>query len=237
MLDIAKAAYGDGHPTTVEALLTLGIAQTKTDHLDDARRNLKTVLGMFPPGHPLRLSAQAGLGSLEIQAKNYPAALAAFEDAHAGYVEAEGSASNDVALMDSDLGGVYQQLGDLDHAIASDREAVAIYRAEGADGSAQLGSALAGLCDALISAGKSADALPLATQAVALLEAQPADANPQGLADARLAMAKALWETHGDAHRARSLAAAAEHGGTEPARKQLATDWLAAHQLDDKKTE
>jgi tetratricopeptide (TPR) repeat protein/predicted Ser/Thr protein kinase len=228
--DLAKAAYGDGHPTTVEALLTLGIAQGKTDHLDDARNNLRHVLGMFPPGHPLRLSAQAGLGSLELQAKNFPAARAAFEDARAGYVAAEGSASNDVALMDDALGGVYQELGDLDHAIASDREAVAIYRAEGDDGTAHLAPALAGLCDALLTGGNAKDALPLATQALALLEARPADASPQALADARLAMAKALWETHGDPHRARDLAAAAEHGGTEPARKQLATDWLAAHQ-------
>ncbi len=237
--DLAKAAYGDGHPTTVEALLTLGIAQSKTDHLDDARRNLTAVLGMFPPGHPLRLSAQAGLGSLEEQAKNLPAARAAFEDARAGYVEAEGSASNDVALMDDDLGGVYQELGELEHAIASDREAVAIYRAEGADGTAHLAQALAGLCDALLSAGRAGEALPLATQALALLEAQPADADPQALADTRLAMAKALWETHGDPHRARELAASAEHGGTEPTRKQLATDWLATHQiaLDNKKPE
>ncbi|HEY1814494.1 MAG TPA: serine/threonine-protein kinase [Kofleriaceae bacterium] len=227
--DLAEAAYGDGHPTTVEALLTLGIAQAKTGHLDDARKNLTAVLGMFPPGHPLRLSAQAGLGSLELQAKHLPAARTAFEDARAGYVAAEGSASNDVALMDDDLGGVYQELGDLDHAIASDREAVAIYRAEGADGTAHLAAALAGLCDALLAAGNAKEALPLASQALALVEAQPADANPQALADARLAMAKALWETHGDRHRAHDLATAAEHGATAPARKQRITDWLASH--------
>ncbi|HEY3807055.1 MAG TPA: serine/threonine-protein kinase [Kofleriaceae bacterium] len=227
--DLAKDAYGDGHPTTVEALLTLGIAQGKTGHLDDARTNLTAVLGMFPPGHPLRLSAQAGLGSLELQAKHLPAARAAFEDARAGYVAAEGSASNDVALMDDDLGGVYQELGDLDHAIASDREAVAIYRAEGADGTAHLAAALAGLCDALLAAGNAKDALPLASQALVLLQAQPADANPQALADARLVMAKALWETHGDRHRAHDLAAAAERGATDPARKQQVTEWLATH--------
>ena len=226
--DLAKSAYGDGHPTTVEALLTLGIAQAKTDHLDDARRNLHAVLGMFPPGHPLRLSAQAGLGSLEIQAKNFPAARAAFEDARTGYVEAEGSASNDVALMDDDLGGVYQELGERDRAIAIDREAVAIYRAEGADGTTHLAPALADLCDALLATGNAKEALPLAAQALGLFEAQ-ADANPQALADARLVMAKALWETHGDLHHAHDLAVAAEGATTDPARKQRITDWLAAH--------
>jgi predicted Ser/Thr protein kinase len=227
--DLAKAAYGDGHPTTVEALLTLGVAQAKTDHVDDARRNLRAVVGMFPPGHPLRLSAQAGLAAVELQVKNFAAARAAFEDARAGYIAAEGSASNDVASMDDDLGGVYQQLGDLEHATASEREAVAIYRAEGADGSAHLAPALAGLCDSLLAAGDAKAALPLAAQALALLEAQPADANPQALADARFALAKALWETHGDLHRAHDLATAAERAATDPGRKQQVTAWLAAH--------
>jgi hypothetical protein len=62
-----------------------------------------------------------------------------------------------------------------------------------------------------------------------MLEAKSADSNPQELADARLMVARVLWETHGDHAKARALATSAEATGVEPDRKQLATDWLASH--------
>jgi hypothetical protein len=93
----------------------------------------------------------------------------------------------------------------------------------------RLGPALDDLCEQLLVVKRYADCRPMAERALAMLEAKPADANPQELADARLMVAKVSWETHGDHAKARALAESALATGVEPERKQLATDWLAAH--------
>ncbi|HEY1814193.1 MAG TPA: serine/threonine-protein kinase [Kofleriaceae bacterium] len=232
-LDVITAAYGEHHPMVAIATGNLAVAYKAVNRLDDARRELQRADAMYQelygPDHPARAITAANLGNIEMRANNWPAAKVALEQARAIWTRTEGPMSPPVAGIDRDLGDVYQSLADPDHAIAIDQEAVKIYESLGADGLVRLGPALDDLCEQLLTKHRYADALPLATRALALLEAKPADDNPQELADAKLMVAKVLWETHGDRARARTLAAAAAELGVEPESKKHATDWLASH--------
>ncbi|HEX4452902.1 MAG TPA: serine/threonine-protein kinase [Kofleriaceae bacterium] len=231
--DILRAAYGDVHPQVATATGNLSVAYRANDRLDDARRELLAADRMYEqlygPNHPAHAITAANLGSIEMRAGNWAAARTAMERSKAIWSKVAGPMSPPVAGIDRDLGDTLQMLGDHDGAIASDREAVTIYEQLGADGTVRLGPALDDLCEQLLVVKRYADCRPMAERALAMLEAKPADANPQELADARLMVAKVLWETHGDHAKARALARSAVATGVEPDRKQLATDWLAAH--------
>ena len=232
-LDVIVAAYGEHHPMAAVATGNLAVAYKAVDRLDDARRELQHAdqmyIDLYGPEHPARAITAANLGNIEMRASNWPAAKAALEHSRTIWAHTVGPMSPPVAGIDRDLGDVYQELGEYDHAIAIDQEAVKIYESLGPDGQVRLGPALDDLCEQLLAKHRAADALPLALRALALLEAKPAEDNPQELADAKLMAAKVLWETHGDRARARTLAAAAAELAVEPERKKLATDWLAGH--------
>ncbi len=232
-LDVLRAAYGDLHPMVAIATGNLAVAFKALDRLDDARRTLRDADKLFTtiygPDHPSRAAIYANLGSIEMRANNWPAARDDLEQAKALWVKLAGPMSAPVAGNDLDLGDVYQSLGQIDQAIAIDQEAVKIYEQLGPDGEVRLGPALDDLCEQLLVKQRYTDALPLAKRALALVDAKPADANPQELADAKLMLAKVSWETHGDRAKARTLAVAAAETSVEPERKKLATDWLASH--------
>jgi len=232
-LDIITAAYGELHPMVAIATGNLAVAFKAVGRLDDARRTLqaadKLFTTLYGPDHPSRAAIFANLGNIEMRANNWPAARDDLEQAKAIWIKFAGPMSAPVAGNDRDLGDVYQSLGQIDQAIAIDQEAVKIYEQLGPDGEVRLGPALDDLCEQLLVKQRYADALPLAKRALDLVDAKPADANPQELADAKLMFAKVSWETHGDRAKARTLATAAAETSVEPERKKLATDWLASH--------
>ena len=95
-----------------------------------------------------------------------------------------------------------------------------------------LASSFAGLAGAELALGHAGQALEPAERAVASRRA--AASAPDGIAEAELVLARALWESGGDRRRARSLALDARDTwrGLGPARAEAAAGadaWLAAH--------
>jgi predicted Ser/Thr protein kinase len=231
--DNLRAAYGDVHPQVAAATGNLAIAYRANDKLDDARRMMlvtdKLYDQLYGPDHPAHAITAANLGTIEMRTNNWAAARDDLQRAKMLWSKIAGPMSAPVAGVDRDLGDALQMTGDHDGAIATDREAVTILEKLGAEGTPRLGPALDDLCEQLLVVKRFAECRPLADHALAMLEARPADSNPQELADARLMVAKVSWETHGDHAKARALAKSAEATGVEPDRKKLATDWLASH--------
>jgi len=99
----------------------------------------------------------------------------------------------------------------------------------GEDGQVRLAPALADLAGFHLDAGHPERALPIAERAVRVAESRPADANPGDLADARFALAAALWDTHGDRARAKKLAEQARDAQPDAEKKAATVKWLAEH--------
>ncbi|MCY1013941.1 tetratricopeptide repeat protein [Nannocystis pusilla] len=96
---------------------------------------------------------------------------------------------------------------------------------------ASVAHTLLGRGDALIGLGRAAEAVPELERALAIREA--AQVQPEELAEARFAVARALWDANGDRTRARALAEQAATTyptapGTEDARASVGK-WLASH--------
>jgi tetratricopeptide (TPR) repeat protein len=121
--------------------------------------------------------------------------------------------------------------GKTDEAIAEQEKAIALYEKLGDDGLPRLSPALSDLAGFWLDEHHPERALPIAQRALSVAEARPADANAGDLADARFAVAAALWDTHGDRARARHLAEQARDGETDAERKQAIVDWLGKHAL------
>jgi len=201
---------------------------------DEARRRLDAANAMFlaiyGATHPARAATWGNLGQLEEKVARWDAARDDFQRAREVLVALEGSASQDVAGADRDLADALQMTGRIDDAIATDREAVAIYEQMGSDGDGRLAPALDDLCEQLLAGHRAADALPLARRALAMLEHQ-ADANPQDVADARYLLGRVLWETGAHA-RGHDLVAAAVTTAVDPGRKGEVDAWLASHHAE-----
>ncbi|HUJ60395.1 MAG TPA: tetratricopeptide repeat protein, partial [Kofleriaceae bacterium] len=229
--DVLRRALGDEHPTVAGAELNLATALVWMHRDDEARPLLAHADAVFArtfgDDHPVRAAVYGSLGELERDQSHWDAAIDAFRKALAVLVKLGDVAGQ--AGARGDLARTLSLAGRGDEAVAEQTKVVAIYEQLGPDGAPRLPAALADLADIDTARGKPALAVPIAERAVALAEARPADANPDDLADARLALAAALWDAGRDRTRARALAEKARAAYTDPARVGRAAQWLADH--------
>jgi tetratricopeptide (TPR) repeat protein len=236
-LRLAEKLYG---PVSVQAAMfhaTFGAAQSTAGNESLAREHwaaqhsiLEKLVG---PDHPLVAMALNNLG-LNAEAEGR------LEDAEAYYRDS-------VSLLEKALGADHPRVaialsnfGATLHARHKSAEALAVFQRALAINEQRFGPDYPDSFDAMLGVGKSLVALGRAREALGPLEhalemITTGEPNEWGAADARFALAEALWASGGDRKRARKLATDARTGmapvSNAVARRQLAAidAWLAQH--------
>jgi predicted Ser/Thr protein kinase len=231
-LAILTAAFGDDHPTVAGSQMNLASNLIDVKRYDDARDRLlkadAVFARVFGEAHPTRAAIWGNLGQLEQMQEHWDAAIDAYRKARVVLDKIGDHAG--AAATHSDEARVLTQIGRHDDAIAEQKVAIAMYEKLGDDGLPRLAPALADLAGFELDANRPERALPIAERAVKVGESRPADANPSDLADARFALAAALWDVKGgDRVRAKKLALQARDAEADPTRKAAIVDWLAKH--------
>ncbi|MEM9462100.1 MAG: serine/threonine-protein kinase [Myxococcota bacterium] len=186
-------------------------------------------------GEPLQeANSLNDLGLVLDKQGDYEGARLHFERALAIQQEVLGSDHPQVARSLSTLGHVLQRQGDYDDARIHHQRALTIGEKVLGPDHPQMAHALLGLATVALDAGDRASARSHAEQAVSIREA--ATVAPNLLAEARFALARALWSTHHEQARALALAnqardalAAAKAPGDTGVDLAQIDAWLAEH--------
>jgi len=234
---LAEKLYGPISVQTATFHATLGAAQSTAGNEAQAREHysaqhaiLEKLVG---PEHPLVAMALNNLGlnaeaegRLDDAERYYHASVSLLENTL-------GAEHPRVAIALSNLGATLRALHKPADALAAFQRAIEINER-------RFGPDYADSFDALLGVGQSLVALGREREALAPIErvlkmATSGEPNVWGAAEARFALAKALWGSGGDRTRARALAVEARAGMAEVAnavaRRQLAEidAWLAQH--------
>ncbi len=236
-LKLAEALYG---PVSVQASTfhaTLGAAESRAGHEDQARVHYQAqhdiVVKLVGPTHPLVAMALNNLG-LDAEAQGQ------LDQAEAYYRES-------ITLLETTLGADHPRVaialtnfGATLQAEHKSAEALAAFQRALVINDHRFGPSYVDSFDALLGEGKSLTSLGRPNDALAPIEkaleiATSGDPSDWSAADARFALAQALWDSGGDRKRARELAAAARTGmatvSDATAQRDLAEidAWIAAH--------
>lgn len=232
-LAVLDRAFGPEHPTVAGAHMNLAQALMDVERWSDAREHLMRAdivfARVFGEVHPMRAAIAGNLGGLEQAQGNWDAALIASRRAVSILEQVQGPDTLDVSGARRDVARELALAGRLDEAVAEQKRAIAILDRVGPEAENRIVSALTELAEYELARNKPAVALPHAERAVALASKRPDDANPAELADARFALARALWDTRGDRVRARKLVGDASTGMVDPEKRKALDAWLAAH--------
>jgi eukaryotic-like serine/threonine-protein kinase len=237
---LREAALGPEHPRVAYSLNSLAAVHYATGDYDEAKRLYERALGIWQatlgPEHP---DTARGLNN-----------LAAVHEVLGAYDEAEGLYARTLTVLETALGpehpNVASSLGNLanvhyatgayDEATRLHARALAsLEKALGPD-HPDLAYPLMGLGKVALAQHRPSDAVPLAARAVALREQRGIAA--ELLAEARFALAQALWDAPSDASRDRTRARVLAEQGRDVFRatgKSRAADlakveaWLVAH--------
>lgn len=186
--------------TLVHVAISTGAVHEAATALDVLLPKFEMVLG---PEHRETAHAYNARGILYFYAGDYPASIAAYERALAGFVAANGEDHDDVGLVLGNLGESFAALGQREHAMqAFDRCLAILERRLGPD-HADLGPALKGRGMLRFDSGLYGLAIEDLERAHTLLEL--AGDEPLELAQTRFALARALREV-GNHERAQQLA-------------------------------
>jgi tetratricopeptide (TPR) repeat protein/predicted Ser/Thr protein kinase len=230
---ILTAALGEDHPNTAGAHMTNGLIMLELRRFDDARVELQradaTFVHVFGPEHPARVALYGNLGELEALQGHVDAAISNYRMAQQVLERTTGPESPEVADVHADVARVLTLHGHHDEALAELDQTLAILDKSGPAGAPRLIPALIDYAGVQLDRGRPELALPPAERALALAAKLPEDANPSDLADARFALASALWDTGRDRPRARALVLQAKAGRPSPERLATIDAWLAAH--------
>jgi tetratricopeptide (TPR) repeat protein/predicted Ser/Thr protein kinase len=230
-LDVLTRALGEDHPTVAGSQMNLASSLIDLKRYPEARERLLKADAVFAKAfgqnHPTRAAIYGNLGQLEQMQEHWDAAIAAYRTA-LGVLEAIHDQAG-AAAAHGDIARVLTLTGKHDEAIAEQDKGIALYESMGENGQVRLAPALADLAGMHLDANHPERALPIAERAVRVAEARPADANPGDLADARFALAAALWGTHGDRVRAKKLAEQARDAQPDAEKKAATVKWLAEH--------
>ncbi len=231
--EIFQNAYGPDHPTSAGAEMNLAQAQTNAEQYAEARASLvhadQVFAKVFGEVHPMRAAIAGNLAGIEQLQQHWDAALVADRRAVAILEQVQGPDTADVSGARRDTARVLALAGRLPEAIAEMHRALAILDKLGAGGESRIVSGLTELAEYELAANQPARALPHAERAVAVAAKRPADANPAEVGDAKFALARALWDTHRDRARARTLVTEANPLIDDPARRAELDRWIAAH--------
>jgi tetratricopeptide (TPR) repeat protein/predicted Ser/Thr protein kinase len=232
-LAILDHALGPDHPTTAGASMTLGQSLIDAGRFDEARTRLlaadEVFVRVYGPDHPVRAGIHGNLGLLEQARERWDAALPAFRVALGILEKSEGPGSPSAAGARRDIALTLAGSGQLDEAVAEAERSLAILDELGPEGAPQLAGVLTDLARIQLARSRPLLALPIAERALGTVLAQGESAPPDELSAARFAVARALWDAHGDRARARTLAEQALTGAPAGATRDEIDAWLAAH--------
>jgi tetratricopeptide (TPR) repeat protein len=244
-LAIREDILGPEHPDVAVSVGNLAAVYQSTGEYARAselfERALEISENALGPDHPSVATAMNNVAIAHQTADDYEGARVLFERALASTERAYGPRHPEVAMALNNLGLVYEHLREVDAAKAAYERALAIWEATLGPEHPDTAYALVGLADVALTQGRAEDAVPLAERAVAILEAGGNAA--EDLADARHALAKALWEArphHGrDRPRAVKLAEQArdafrEAGPGRAGHLDAAQEWLDARREPDR---
>jgi tetratricopeptide (TPR) repeat protein len=233
-VQIATLTVGPQHDDTGAALVTLGAAldargdaQEALAAFEQAERVLQSTLGdrhdFTVAAHVYAVNALIELGRTKEAEREIAAALSIYQET------LDPSDPYIASTLDSQ-GNVFAAEGRLEAALSCHRRAVGIYeKAIGAD-TPELADPLLHLGEDLLARGSTGEALPILKRALGLA------IDPLDEADARFALARAMWAQGEDRAGARALAEEAEHTSAErPKALQglagRAHTWLDSHPL------
>jgi tetratricopeptide (TPR) repeat protein len=241
-LALREKALGPDHPDVAASLNGLGVVAELQGKYEDARDFLERALAItetaLGPNHPDVARWPHNLGTVAISQTEYEEAHDLYERALVIREKALGSDHPGVANLLEKLGYVSALEAEYEEARDLYERALAIREKTLGPDHPGMAKALTGLGDALLGLGKPADAvLPLERALTILITHEVSHAL---LAEARFALARALWTapaTQGrDRPRARILAEQARDAyaaAGEPRKADLAKleTWLAEHRL------
>ena len=239
-LAIWQKALGPDHPDVATSLNNLGNVFFSQGDVDEARVHHQRALAIqhkaLGPDHPDVATSLHSLGSVSWRQGDLDEARVHFERALAIKETILGPDDPGVAQSLESLGLVLAARGDLDDARAHQERALAIKEETLGPDDPDVAYPLIGLATTALDMGDPASARAHAERAVSVREAVAVA--PALLAEARFVLARALWNTHSEWARARTLAeqardalAAAEGPGTSDVDLAEVGAWLATHRV------
>lgn len=234
---LAEKIYGAVSVQAADFHATLGAAHSTNGNAALARQNYeaqRTILEkLVGPDHPmvamalnnLGLNAEAE-GRLDEAERDYRASVSILE-------RTLGADHPRVAIALSNLGAALRSDNKPAEALVAFQRALEINDKRFGTSYPDSLDALLGTGEALVALGRPTEAFPALERALHFVESS--DSSAWSLAEARFAMAEALWDTGRDRPRARQLAAAA-HAGMADVHNAMAGKlgveidaWIAAH--------
>ncbi|HEY5944037.1 MAG TPA: serine/threonine-protein kinase [Kofleriaceae bacterium] len=236
-LRLADKVYG---PSTVQAAsfhATLGAAYSTNGNEALAREHYEAqhaiLLKLVGPEHPLVAMALNNLGLNAAAEDRFDDAERYYRSSVSLLEKTFGADHPRVAIALTNLGAALRSHDKPAEALDAFQLALAINESHfGPDYGDSL-YALLGIGESLLALNRPSDALPWIERALHLAES--GEPSEWGVAEARFALAQALWASGGDRKRARTLAVSARAGmaveHNAVARKQLAEidAWIARH--------
>ncbi|MEM9456335.1 MAG: tetratricopeptide repeat protein [Myxococcota bacterium] len=186
------------------------------------------------PNHPRLANSLGNLGNVSVRRGDYDQARAYYQRSLAIFETALGPDHPHVANSHTSLGDAFAHQGDHDQARDHYQRALTIFEEVLGPDHSRLAYPLIGLATVALDTDDPTTAREYAERALSVREGTAA---PALLAEARFALARALWSMHGERARACALAQQArdgfaEHGkGRDDDLAEVET-WLAAHRVE-----
>ncbi|PCC68639.1 Serine/threonine protein kinase [Nannocystis exedens] len=233
-LAIREATFGPEHALVATSLCNLALVYEATGVYDEAARLFLRALAIqekaFGLDHPMVADTLHNLATVRYDTHDHAESARLLRRALAIYERRLGPHHPSTVASVAGLGQVLTATGAPEEALKLFARALASQEQVLGPDHPSLAHSLLGRAEALTALGRAAEAVPALERALAIREAS--QVQPEELAEARFALARALWDG-GDRPRARALAEQAattypEAPGTAAARAKV-RDWLASH--------
>jgi len=234
-LAIREAAFGAEHPQVATALCNLALVREAAGSFDEATRLFVRALAIqekvFGADHPQVGDTLHNLATVRFDTGDHAESAGLLRRALAIYERSYGENHPSTASSIAGLAQIHHVTGAHDEALRMFARALAIdERVLGAD-HPNIAHILIGSGETLLALGRAGEAVPPLARALALREA--GRVQPEEVAEARFALARALWAADGDRDRAHVLAQQAGDAYAAIASRApdaaAVRDWLAAH--------
>ncbi len=235
-LAIAEESLGASHPEVAPILNNVGLAYARTGRAAEGiaplARALAINIAAWGPEDSEVASVESNLGYVYRLMGRWADARTHIERGIAIREKAQGKEHPFVGRGLSSLGWVALAEGKPDEARADFERALGILQKANGREHPDVGTQLVGIGATLVATKKPAAALPFLQRAMAIYASKPPSA--EKLAEAKLTLAKALWDANADRARARALGQEAARdyaslGAFTERERQDADRWVAAH--------
>jgi tetratricopeptide (TPR) repeat protein len=233
--EVAVESFGPRHPEVAKLLSNMAACHTKLGELDQSQRLLEQSSEMLeatlPPDHPDLAITMTNLAALAYRQARYQDAIDISQRVIAMRKRTLGPRNPKLPGSLNNLALSLMSLRRYDEAIASYREAVAIYDEANPEGHPEAALMLTGIGEIELLRGHPEQAIAPLERAERIAAAS--DGDPYALAETRILLSRALWDT-GERARARATAEQAAtvlRAAPENERRHLdeVERWLAEH--------